>query len=706
MHRTPIRLAWLLSATLFLGACDVNGPPSPPPVTTPEPTPGPATLTAQSLDLGQRTTLPLDVPFAGRWTVVDYPDWLRLSTQGGQGNVRLTVTADRAAHTGLAADQPTLNGKLTLDWSSGSGSAAQSGRVTWTVTAGQFSLSGRLASPAAQGQGVQGLHAQGQDAGAPTRPTAAGVIVKYRAPLTAQSAPALTGHAPTLAAQQAATTLTRAGLSVQGTRPLTERSAALRVRDVPAALNALRADPAVEYAIPDVILRTQATAAPVTPTDQFAGLQWAYPLTGYGAAWRDMDAGTYTRPVTVAVIDTGVRFDHPDLQGQLWRTGEGALDLITDTGNGDGDGPDADPTDPLVTGRTTGSHGTHVTGIIVARWGQNAASCAGCSLTGVVGATRNANVKVLPVRVIDASGNATESDVATAVRYAAGLPVTVNGVTTRTPHPAQVINLSLGGEISAANAQAMCEAVTDARTAGALVIAAAGNGYGTTPYYPAACPDAVAVGSVSLSGGSAPIHSIFSNAYPQVQLAAPGGSDPTASTSFNGATLNGQPFPDVILSTSWDYVKDEPNYEAEVGTSQASPQVAALAALLLAKGVTSDAAGTLARLNATATDLGAAGRDDQFGYGLINAAAALNAPAVSNRSGLRLQDSRGHTFQPALDALGRFQAWLGDGTYRAVAGEDLNGNGIYGETGERRAERSATLSAEQPSVDLGDMQPR
>ncbi|MFC6800818.1 S8 family serine peptidase [Deinococcus caeni] len=161
-----------------------------------------------------------------------------------------------------------------------------------------------------------------------------------------------------------------------------------------------------------------------------------------------------------------------------------------------------------------------------------------------------------------------------------------------------------------------------------------------------------------------------------------------------------------MLSTSWDYVRNEPNYEAQVGTSQASPQVAALAALLLSKGVTTDASSTLARLNATATDLGAAGRDEQFGHGLINAAAALNAPTVSDRFGLRMQDSRGQTFQPALDTLGRFQAWLGDGTYRVTAGEDTNGNGIYGENGERRDERTVTLSSAEPGVDLGDLQPR
>lgn len=713
MHRTPTHLAWLLSAALALSACDLTPTPpvTEPPVTQP-PVTGPATLTTQTVNLGQQTAVTLDVPFGGRWSVTDFPDWLKLSAQGGQGNVALTVTADRAAATPLKADQTTLNGTLTLNWTSGSGSATQSGQTVWTVTAAQFSLSGRVQAPAVQGQGVH-LSGAGRPSGTPDRqPDPAGVIVKYRANLTVQgnAAQADPAQAATrsadLTAQQAATTLRGAGVPVQASRPLGSRSAALRVQDVPAALRALRADPTVEYAIPDVILRTQATGTPVVPTDQFAGLQWAYPLTGYGAVWRDMESGAYTRPVTVAVIDTGVRFDHPDLQGQLWTSAEGAIDLITDTGNGDGDGPDTDPTDPSVQGRTTGSHGTHVTGIIAARWGTNAASCAGCSATGVVGATHTANVKVLPIRVIDASGNATESDVASAIRYAAGLPVSVNGIQTRTPHPAQVINLSLGGAVSATNAQAMCEAVTDARNAGALVVAAAGNGYGTTPYYPAACDGAVAVGSVSLSGGSAPIRSTFSNAYPQVQLAAPGGSDPFTGTTFNGAVLNGEAFPDMILSTSWDYIQDEPNYETQVGTSQASPQVAALAALLLAKGVTTDADSTLARLNATATDLGAAGRDDQFGYGLINAAAALNAPAVSDRHGLRLQDARGHTFQPALDNLGRFQAWLGDGTYRATAGEDLNGNGIYGESGERRDERSVTLSTSQPSVDLSDLQPR
>ncbi|MCD0174851.1 hypothetical protein IHN32_02640, partial [Deinococcus sp. 14RED07] len=161
MHRTPTHLAWLLSAALALSACDltptppVTEPPATQPPVTQPPVTGPATLTMQTVNLGQQTAVTLDVPFGGRWTVTDFPDWLKLSAQGGQGNVVFTLTADRAAATLLKADQTTLSGAVTLNWTSGSGSAAQSGQTVWTVTAAQFSLSGRVNAPAVQGQGVQ-----------------------------------------------------------------------------------------------------------------------------------------------------------------------------------------------------------------------------------------------------------------------------------------------------------------------------------------------------------------------------------------------------------------------------------------------------------------------------------------------------------------------------------------------------------------------
>ncbi|MDV6374566.1 S8 family serine peptidase [Deinococcus sp. ZS9-10] len=693
-----------------------------PPVVTPDPIATP--LADQTIKLGQALSIQTNQPFVGEWSVSNLPAWLQVSPASGTGPVAFKLTADRGLATPLQASAAALSGQLKIVWTSGTGTGAVKGTATWTVQADQYLLKGRL---------LDGASAGGQDVrlgnkikvASASANEARGIIVKYReagGAFTAQAeiATQATGKG-SAAAQQAGDTLRAANLNVVSSQALSGRSAALEVGDVDAALRILRADPRVEYAVPNALLHaqslphvsTQALAQPLEPTDQYAGLQWPFRLLGYPAVWRDMEGGAYSKAVTVAVLDSGVRYDHPDLAETLWKPGEGALDLLLEATNGDGDGPDTDPTDAGDATRTTGSHGTHVTGIIAARWGQNAPSCTGCSPTGVVGAVKRANVKVLPIRVIDAAGNATIADVAQAVRYAAGLPITVTDPVTQknmvltNPHRAAVINLSLGAAVSAATAQPMCEAVQEASAAGALVIVAAGNGYDTQLYYPAACASAVAVGSVTLSGGSAPKHAIYSNAYAAVQLSAPGGTDPNRDPSFfNGGLFNGQPFPDVVLSTGWDYAKGQPNYEAEAGTSQAAPQVAALAALLLSKGVTTDAASTLARMVATATDLGATGRDPLFGSGMINAAAALGAPAVSDTLGLRLQDSRGLVFQPAVDAVGRFSAYLGNGTYTVTGGRDRNGNGIYGETDEPRIQKTAVLGPNTPQVDVGDLLPK
>lgn len=704
MRRPPVSLLSALALGLLISSC------------TPDPTPD--TLANKSLSMGQQLTLDVSQDFAGTWSLKSKPAWLQVNPQGGKGKVSFTVTADRAKATPVEADQASLSGAIELKWTGGTASSPQSGTATWTVAADQFKLTGRVL----EGAAVQGLDVSAQRqqvANVDAEPR--GVIVKYHANVNAVSSAGLTTQAGRRASVRGEAALTAAGVKVQSRRDLSGQTASLAVSDVPAALRALRADPNVEYAVPNAILRTQQVQAqqvqlaqPVLPTDQYAGLQWPFRLLGYPAVWRDMESGAYVNPVTVAVVDSGVRYDHPDLAGQMWLPSEGALDLLpqyVDTkltiGNGDGDGVDTDPTDPTVAGRQTESHGTHVTGIIVARWGENAASCAGCSATGVVGATYKANVKVLPIRVIATNGYATEADAALAVRYAAGLPITVEGQVLTNPHPAKVINLSLGGEMSATDAQPMCEEIQNARNAGALVFAASGNSNTTTPFYPANCPAAVAVGSVTLSGGSAPKRALYSNYYPAVQLSAPGGSGIYVDyTTYNGATLNDKPFPDEVFSTGWNFEKNEPEYVGMAGTSQATPQVAALAALMLSKGVTTDAESTLARLTATATDLGAAGRDDMFGYGMINPVSALGAPAISDTFGLRLQNERGMSFQPAVDALGRFQAYLGDGTYGVTAGRDQNGNGVYGESNEPHQTKFATIGPEATSVDVGDLQPQ
>lgn len=415
----------------------------------------------------------------------------------------------------------------------------------------------------------------------------------------------------------------RVAAQALGVRERTGSLALLDAADPVAAARILSARPDVVYAVPNVIFHVQETAV-VVPTDEYVPLQWTYPLLGYGSVWRDMRAAPYKRPVTLAVLDTGVRYDHPDLAGALWLPREGALDLVpppTPPGCfGDPYGMDEDPTDPAYPGRTEGSHGTHVAGIIAARWGKFAAPCAECSDSGVAGAVWNAPVKLLPVRVLDDRGDGDLYSVAQGVRYAAGLPIAFGGATRTNPHPAQVINLSLGAEISAQDAEPICDAIADAAGKGSLVVAAAGNFYHEGAVYPGACDGAVAVASVSLGVGGVPEHAPYSSSYAQVALSAPGGD---GKNFYNGAELGGKPFPDLVFSTSWDYVQNQPSYEGMQGTSQAAPQVSALAALLLSKGVATTGAQALARMEATARDLGPVGRDPEFGSGLIDAAAAL-----------------------------------------------------------------------------------
>lgn len=661
-------------------------------------------VTAQTVALGTALSAPASQSFGGSWSIEDVPAWLSVSPPSGKGDVSVKVTADRSRGTPVGADQPRLSGQVTVVWKNGSAS----GRTVWTVTADQYAVTGQVVD----GDSVQAgdVEPRGLLRTGGTR-EARGVIVRYRS--AAAQAVALGRAVPVATlggAAQAVTRDTLSRLNVPGgaRRDLGGRAVLLETADVTGALRALRADPNVEYAVPNAVLHPQGLAQPVVPSDEYAGLQWAYKVLGYGAVWRDMEAGGYTRPVTVAVIDTGVRFDHPDLQGALYGPGEGALDVLTSSTNGDGNGPDTDPTDPDTPGRTAGSHGTHVTGIIAARWGKISqyAGCGSCSTSGVVGAVYRAPVRVLPIRVIDTADNATTADVVNAVRYAAGLTVTLGGKTYTNPHPAAVINLSLGGDVSAEEARPLCSAVAEVTGRGALVVAAAGNAYGTEPFYPAACEGAVAVASVTLSGVSAPVHAEYSNRYPQVMLSAPGGVDLSrGATYYNGGNLNGQRYPDVILSTDWDYVKDQPTYYSYAGTSQATPQVSALAALLLSKGVTKGRDDTLARMTATATDLGEAGRDEAFGYGLIDPAAALGNLAVRGALGLRVQGSRGSAYQPALDALGRFTAYLPDGTFNVIGGRDRDGDGIYGGANDPRDERQVTVGPAEPQVAVGALSP-
>ena len=362
------------------------------------------------------------------------------------------------------------------------------------------------------------------------------------------------------------------------------------------AIKALNRDPEVKIAAPNFIRQTS-----FVPNDPLYRFQWHYPQINLPQAW-GLTTGSDT---IVAVIDTGVVLGHPDLQGQLVP----GYDFIRNPTNaGDGDGIDPDPTDPGDRANPDGGstfHGTHVTGTVAAATNNS---------EGVAGVAFNA--KVMPLRALGRLGG-TDYDIEQALRFAAGLP---NDSGTLPARRADVINLSLGGPGFSAASQAVYD---QARAAGAVIVAAAGNQATSTPFYPAAYAGVIAVGAVDINKQQAP----YSNFGPWVDVVAPGGN--------TARDVNGDGKPDGVLSTSASdgggtLVND---YTFLQGTSMAAPHVAGVIALMksVAPNLTPQDVADLLASGALTEDLGAPGRDDRFGHGLINAYKAVTA--AINRAG-------------------------------------------------------------------------
>lgn len=357
----------------------------------------------------------------------------------------------------------------------------------------------------------------------------------------------------------------------------------------------LALDPAVATVTPNYLRQSQ-----FTPNDPLYAFQWHYPQISLPQAW-ELTTGN---DVIVAVVDSGIVPSHPDLQGQL----VAGYDFVKNPDNAlDGDGIDADPTDVGDKSNPDGTssfHGTHVAGTVAAATNNK---------LGVAGIAFGA--KIMPMRAVGRLGGSLY-DIEQAVRYAAGL---ANDSGKRPARRADVINLSLGSTASSPTEQALMDEV---RAAGVIVVAAAGNKGNTVPYYPAAYPGVLAVSAVTLSKTLAP----YSNYGSWISLAAPGGSV--------AQDLNGDGKPDGVLSTvatdaggtlATDYVIWQ-------GTSMAAPHVAGVMALMkaLAPTLSAQEVSSLLIRGALTEDLGAAGRDDQFGYGMINAYKAAVAAASTS----------------------------------------------------------------------------
>lgn len=288
------------------------------------------------------------------------------------------------------------------------------------------------------------------------------------------------------------------------------------------------------------------------PNDTHWGVQWALHSGAGGLNMTSVWPIATGAGVRVAVLDTGIT-PHSDLTGRVI----GGYDFVSNAANArDGNGRDSNPRDEgdwylagecgSSYGSNSSWHGTHVTGTVVASTNNN---------KGVAGMAYGATV--VPVRVLAKCGGTT-SDIVDAMVWASG--GSVPGVPNN-PHPAKVLNLSLGGGGSCGSAYQ--NAVNSARSRGSVVVVAAGNSNANVANFtPASCSNVIAVASTTKAGG----RSSFSNYGAGITVSAPGG----------GA---GGDIASTVNSGTREPTTEGYSYMA--GTSMAAPHVAAMAALML-----------------------------------------------------------------------------------------------------------------------------
>jgi subtilisin family serine protease len=318
-----------------------------------------------------------------------------------------------------------------------------------------------------------------------------------------------------------------------------------RAADVAATL---RSDPRVRSVVPDAVGGVADWPQGGDPNDTYyVANQRDLPLIGVPGAWT---LTTGAASVVIGLLDTGYEGSHPDLA---------AIPIVAPYN--------------ARTGTTTVTdvygHGTHVAGTIAAQTNN------GIGVAGIA-----PGIRMMPVKVMDNNGQGYWSDF-------------LEGVDWARTHGASIINLSLGGTLTASQAAAFQPTFDAAYEAGVLVVAAAGNNNRDEPFYPASFAHVISVAATTNTDTRAS----FSNFGPAVDLSAPGYN---IYSTYPGGT-----------------------YKLMSGTSMATPHVVGLAALIRSyhPSYTVDEVETAMEVNAV--DLGTPGRDDYFGYGRIQADQAV-----------------------------------------------------------------------------------
>ena len=356
-----------------------------------------------------------------------------------------------------------------------------------------------------------------------THPHAAppAVVQRLIVKLRSSTAAVPTGQAqPLEPRERVAALIARTGLTLLDHRPITELMHAVRVQPpagetAGATLARLRADPQVEYAVPD-----EQRYIHSVPSDPLFAQQWYLQVAAATPSAIDAqdawNTTTGSASLVIADIDTGVRPDHPDLASRLLSGYCFISDPVVSNG-GSCPGPGAtDPGDwvtssdittyPNECGQATAGpsswHGTRTAGILGALTNNG---------VGVAGITWSA--QILPLRALGKCGGL-DSDILSAMLWAGGIAVSGAPVNS---NPAKIINMSLGGTESCPASYA--DAIAQLTALGVLIVASAGN-EGTVVDTPANCAGVAGIAGLRQAGTKVG----YSNLGPEVALAAPAGN--------------------------------------------------------------------------------------------------------------------------------------------------------------------------------------
>ncbi len=334
--------------------------------------------------------------------------------------------------------------------------------------------------------------------------------------------------------------------------------------------------------------------------------QWNLAEIRAPEAWQQYFSATQKpgQGVLVAVLDSGVDVRHPDLAPNIARDASGSVIFLDEVYPNSAATPDIDASgrnydwttaysDAMHPGPDGNGHGTHVAGILAA------AGVSGYDGTNIVGVAPDATI--LPVKVMESDGNGDDWSIS-------------NGIVDAANRGARIENLSIGGPMPS---DLLSDAITYAVDKGVLLVAAAGETLptGSPVFYPAAYPGVIAVGAVGQKEDYEP----YSNFGTQVALVAPGGPADNEATDGVLSTL-----PTYGSEMATELPSGIPGYGHASGTSQATPCVAGVAAMIWSLYPNLTAQQVRDRLVTSADKLGGVDFSQQTGWGLVDAMTALS----------------------------------------------------------------------------------